>query len=588
MTLAKCRQNFIDLLADADNRVIALSGKWGTGKSYLWKSVQATSKDEKVAGAIYVSLFGLSSIAELKLRVAQGVLSKLKAGGPMAESIKTGYAGAKKVLKSIYSGFSALDEVALIAAPMMTKGRFIVIDDIERKHEKLSIDEVLGYIDDCVQNLGCRVLLILNSDQLVDKKLWDQFREKVIDHELRLDTSPSEAFDIAVGLSPTDYAAHIKPAVEACQIANIRIIRKIIRVVNRLLANRGQLPADVLSRVIPSATLLSAIYYKGLEDGPDFDFVLGFQDAFVAMLARETEKRGEEEAPEAKARERWQLLLDKLGIRGTDEFEILVADYLRSGLIEGEAVGRIIDRYRAEDRQLAVSTRVHEFFERCFWRPEISEEQLLKELREMLPDIGLVDMATVTSLHDQAMQLKGGAGLAQELVDSWLAAFRKRHPPGQEPELSPNVNYFRRPLHPDIEAEIRALQARQQSTATVLEVCRRVRDDSAWGKREEMLMKSVTPMGYEAAIRAASGGDLKLILLQSMDFLKNRGMYDTHFGGGIQSFLEACRAIVAREPGSRMTRLIRDLFRDAGIEGQLTPAEGAAPAVGVAVADGGQ
>lgn len=109
------------------------------------------------------------------------MLPKLEAGGQLAESIKNGYAGLKKVLKSIHSGFSALDELGLIAAPMMLKGRFIVIDDIERKHEKLSIDEILGFIDDCVQSLECRILLILNSDQLGDKKLWELFREKVID-----------------------------------------------------------------------------------------------------------------------------------------------------------------------------------------------------------------------------------------------------------------------------------------------------------------------------------------------------------------------------------------------------------------------
>ena len=43
MTLARCRQNFVDPIADAENRVIALSGKWGMGKSHLWKEVQMTT-----------------------------------------------------------------------------------------------------------------------------------------------------------------------------------------------------------------------------------------------------------------------------------------------------------------------------------------------------------------------------------------------------------------------------------------------------------------------------------------------------------------------------------------------------------------
>jgi len=227
VTLAKCKENFIALLRDDDNQVIALSGKWGTGKSFLWKEVQQASTDKKVKDAIYVSLFGISRIGDLKLKVIQAILPKLEDGSALAQSIKSTIAAGVKILKGLHSSLSSLDELGLIAAPWMLKDRFIVIDDIERKHANLSVDEILGFIDECVQNLGCRILLILNSDQLGDKAVWELLREKVIDQELRLDTSSSEAFDIAARLTHTGYAAQIKPAVEACQIANIRIILKV-------------------------------------------------------------------------------------------------------------------------------------------------------------------------------------------------------------------------------------------------------------------------------------------------------------------------------------------------------------------------
>lgn len=572
MTLARSKTNFLEDLADEENKVIALSGKWGTGKSHLWKEVQGASADDMVKGAIYVSLFGAGSVGDLKLKIAQQVIPKLEAGGVLAESVKTGWNGVKKFLKGIHSGFSALDELALIAAPLMIRGRFIVIDDIERKHANLSIDEILGFIDDCVQNLGCRVLVILNSDQLGDKKIWELFREKVIDQEIRLDTSPAEAFDIAVGLTSTPYAVPIKAAVEACKVTNIRIVRKIIRVVNRLLAGRGELAPEVLARVIPSITLLSAINYKGIEDGPDFEFVLGFENSYLAAMLREDEKKKDaQETPEAKARERWRLLMDKLGILGTDEFEALVVDYLKSGLVESAALARIIDRYAAEHRQLAARSRTQEFFERSIWRVDLTDAQLLDELRAMLPEIGLVDMFTVTSLHRQASKLGGGEDVARELVARWIAAFRDNNPPGQDERIDPDFNFFRRPLHPEIEAEIRALMARHQSSATLLEVCRRIAEDRSWGNRENSLMRSITPAEYEAQIVAATGQDLKLILLESMDFLKNRGMFENSFGGGIESFVQACRAIVAREPESRLGRLVGDLFKDAGMQDKLAP-----------------
>lgn len=569
MSLAQCKQNFISLLEDPENRVIALSGKWGSGKSHLWKEVQTASPDEKVKGAVYVSLFGLGSIAELKLRIAQGVFPKLQAGGTMVETLKTGYAGVKKILKGVHSGFSALDELALIAAPMMIKGRFIVIDDVERKHDKLSIDEILGFIDECVESLDCRVLLILNSDQLGDKDLWELFREKVIDQELRLDTSPSEAFDIALTLTPTIWAQQIKPAVEACKITNIRIVRKITRVVNRLLGSRNALPEQLLLRVVPSMALLSAIHYKSLEGGPDIDFVLSFESTLAFMTTNELKKRGQQASEEAKTRERWQLLMDELGIRGTDEFEALVVDYLKSGMIDGEAVGKVIDRYAAEERALAARARAYEFFEHCRWHPNMSEAQLLVELQALVPESSQLDMFMVTALHDEAVNLPGGASVADDLVDSWLSAFRRRQSDHNNPDLDPEDTFFKRPLHPAISAEVRSKQAEHRSKVTILDVCKKVRNDRSWGTHEETFMKAVTPHDYEAAIRNVVGSELKLLLLQSMEFYRNGEMYERHFGGAMRSFLDACKNICQREADGRLSRLIRSLFTDAGRESDL-------------------
>lgn len=578
MTLAQTKDNLLESLADKGNRVIALSGKWGSGKTHLWTEVQKASRDDAVQSAVSVSLFGANNISDLKLKIAQKLLPIIGETGALSESIKNGLSGMRKLLTSLHKGFSALDELALIATPMMMKGRFIVIDDIERKHEKLSIDEILGFIDDCVQNLDCRILIILNSDQLGDKNIWELFREKVIDQELRLETSPAEAFDIAVKLTPTDHVAELKKAIEACKVVNIRIIRKVIKVTNKLLANRGNLAPRVVSRVVPSTTILSAIHYKGLENGPTFEFILKFESILMAMMARDEEKKGENETPEAEARERWRLLLDEVGFQGADEFEALVVDFLKSGLIDGGAIGKIIDRYVAEGQALEAREQAHAFSDRVTWHPEITDTQLVDELRALIPNAGLLDMFTVTSLHHQGGTVTGGAAVGDEIVRAWVAAFRAKHPPGQEPKLDSDFNFCHRPLHPDIEAEIKAVQARTQSTATIVEVCRRVAEDRAWGAREESLMQSITPVVYEAAILLASGRELRLLLLQGMDFVKNRAMYEAHFGGGVQAFIDGCRNIFAREPTSRMGRLLQTLFADAKLDALIAP-----PAVAVAV-----
>lgn len=71
ISLKKAKEQLTKVLEDTDNKVIALSGKWGTGKSHLWSKFQGASKDKKVSQALYVSLFGLSDMGQIKLKIVQ-------------------------------------------------------------------------------------------------------------------------------------------------------------------------------------------------------------------------------------------------------------------------------------------------------------------------------------------------------------------------------------------------------------------------------------------------------------------------------------------------------------------------------------
>lgn len=47
MSLKEAREQLLELLGDPDNKVIAISGKWGTGKTHLLGEVMEASGDEK-------------------------------------------------------------------------------------------------------------------------------------------------------------------------------------------------------------------------------------------------------------------------------------------------------------------------------------------------------------------------------------------------------------------------------------------------------------------------------------------------------------------------------------------------------------
>lgn len=312
MSIQLTKSHFEEALKDQDNKVIALSGRWGTGKSHLWDEIQKSSQDDSVRGAIYVSLFGLASMAQFKVKLVQSAIPVASNYPKIFEGIKSGVKATQKALEGInkgFAGFGALGELAMLMTPTILKNKLIVLDDIERKHEKLSVDELLGFIDEFTKQHGARIVLILNTDQLKDRPLWETFREKVIDVELKLETSAEEAFHIAIKLVPSEYQESIKKAVVACSLNNIRVICKVIRSVNRILDGYSNLSEALLARVIPSTVLLSAIHYRGIENGPPLEYVLENRSTMQDWVAFSDKNKPNEETVESKNQGRWKSLL---------------------------------------------------------------------------------------------------------------------------------------------------------------------------------------------------------------------------------------------------------------------------------------
>lgn len=184
-------------------------------KTHLWNEVKVGSGDDKVKNALYVSLFGLSSIGQVKRKLIETAIPGVESHGGLFDGLKNLFKAGVKAASEHYRALAAINDLnVLLMAPVVLRNKWIVIDDIERKHEKLGIDEVLGFIDEYSQQHLTRFVLVLNDDQLStkddQKKLWATFREKVIDQEIKLSTSADEAFSIAIGLRPSKYAEAIR------------------------------------------------------------------------------------------------------------------------------------------------------------------------------------------------------------------------------------------------------------------------------------------------------------------------------------------------------------------------------------------
>jgi len=552
VTLKTTKDHLIQLLKDQDNKVVALTGKWGTGKSHLWQEVKAVSKDEAVKGALYVSLFGLSEMNQVKLKIVQSAIPNAEKHSVAWDKLRLGMEGAKKVLTSLHKGFTALDELALLAIPSILKDKVIVLDDIERKHDKLSIDEVLGFIDEFTQQHGARFVMILNSDRLDNRKVWDTLREKVVDQEIRLSTSTSEAFDIAIGLSGSKYGERIRVAAERCGLTNIRIIRKVIKAVNRILGERADLSEALLARVVPSTVLLAAIHYKGIEDGPDFTFVLeqGTPSDWSLFLDKD-----QAEDKEGKRKAKWKLLLNELDIHVCDDYELLVIEFLQSGLFDSSAVEEIIDRYTAENDAMTARNDLNKFFDRLIWDHRLTEVDLLTEAKVLSERVHLFDVYNFTSLHDAVEELPGGGEVSKEMLDRWIAAFKAKNYEDFDDE-----NTFGRKVHPSIQAEFDAIKAGAQAKITVFNVCEFIVKNSGWNARQELAMRTATVADFENAIKTIDTKSLRMFMRRMLEMTMQAGGYKENFGPATDRFVESCRNIANDPSSGRLGKLIKSLF----------------------------
>lgn len=567
MSLEKTKKQLIELLGQSDNNVIALSGKWGTGKTHLWNEVKKESKDERVKNALYVSLFGLSAVDQVKRKLMEGALPEVAVGGGKLEAVKNVFRTGVTAAAAHYKALAAINDLnLLLIAPLALRNRVIVIDDIERKHEKLGIDEVLGFIDEYSKEFNARFVLVLNDDQLPSKgeqeKLWVTFREKVIDHEIKLSTSPEEAFSIAIKLWPSKYETALKRAVIACRLTNIRIVGKVVKAANQILASRD-LKDAIQSRVVPSIVLFSAIHYRGLEDGPNFQFALNVANPDWSHFLRDKNAGPTEQE---KREDRWRMLMSEIGVNGCDEFERVLVEFLESGLFEGDQVQAIIKRYVAEAQELEARQNVRAFIKNAIWDHRATDADLVAKAAAFPEVAGHLDPYVATELHGILSELAGGEKLADQIVQAWIAAFKSRGGTATDDD-----NPFGNPLHPSIKATFDAALAQAEAEATVVQACLHIIENSGWGTMQEVAMKKATAAEFELAIREMDLDTLPRFMRQMIQMRLQKEMYDSHFGHATERFMEACRAIAndATPGSSRLSKLIRRLIHRTALGAEL-------------------
>ena len=156
---------------DQTHSAIMLTAPWGTGKSYYIQNELKPFLEREEKGnhkCIVVSLYGLNDLFGVSKAIY--LESRMKFLNASSEKAVTSRFAAKTVWKGVTSFFGidlskSNEEMQELYQSVDLSGKLIVLEDLERSG--IDILEVLGYVNNLVEQDNVKVLLVANENEII-------------------------------------------------------------------------------------------------------------------------------------------------------------------------------------------------------------------------------------------------------------------------------------------------------------------------------------------------------------------------------------------------------------------------------------
>jgi hypothetical protein len=217
-----------------DATISIISGEWGSGKSYFWKDYVEgrLSKGISHKDFVYVSLFGITSIQELE----QTIVSQLFKHNNFITSTNNFFSKFKGKVDVLDYGTTTIAASAFTSIlNVFKKSDFmnvvICFDDLERHSKKLSLHDIIGYINNLRENKNCHIVLVLNEDAFntTSKSKFLKLKEKLISYEYKFSPSIEEILGLVFKDKNNEHLFEaFKTFCVEFQIRNLRVLKHIL------------------------------------------------------------------------------------------------------------------------------------------------------------------------------------------------------------------------------------------------------------------------------------------------------------------------------------------------------------------------
>lgn len=348
-------------LATSTPEVLCIRGHWGVGKTYAWRShLTGAANGNKLGHSSYsyVSLFGLNSLDDLRFAIFENTVSKNQIQiGPNVDTfsdlLESRFKLAKKgrpLIDLLAAAFnkSSVRDVIYRTAFLAVRNQLICIDDLERAGSGLTPRDVLGLASFLKEERNCSVVLLLNDEQLTtdNKSDFALQVEKVADTSIRFDITPSEAALIGI---PSNHGRNsfIRERIEQLKITNIRTIKKIERLANRLIKALDGLNDTVIEQAITTAALAQwSANHPGT--APDRSFLVDYNIVSSSMDSKKDLERPV-----------WFRTLQDYNYSATDSLDLIIINSAYDGYLDEE---QLIFEAEKLNNSAQNSIRENEFF----------------------------------------------------------------------------------------------------------------------------------------------------------------------------------------------------------------------------------
>lgn len=165
------------------NYAFLINGDWGCGKTYFIKNFFENDYiKEEYKKPILISLYGIKNTTEIKERSVESFIGQSKVGEVKANNKVTKYInGITEIIKSADTSLpiNVFDAVNTFAKAFIDPDKHILVfDDLERC--LMPINEVLGFINNYVENDNYKVIILANEDEIIKKTHSENLELKYI------------------------------------------------------------------------------------------------------------------------------------------------------------------------------------------------------------------------------------------------------------------------------------------------------------------------------------------------------------------------------------------------------------------------